>query len=100
MEIIGGLVSEWLPTKVDSLDMSQDGETVKLSASGTGEMTSTLLRDQEGNGFTLRGGGFVGGFGLEEAHLAPTASQWGDAEMPIDTFETKSGARGEFAWAA
>jgi hypothetical protein len=56
-----------------------------------------LLRDPEGNGFTLQGGGFVGGFGLEVAELAPSASMWSDAEMPRQ-FETKSGARGDFAW--
>jgi hypothetical protein len=52
------------------------------------------LRDADGNGFTLRGGGFVGAFGLEEAELAPTGgTKLTDAAMPR-VIETKSGARG------
>ena len=101
MEPIAGLVSQWLPTQVSPVSISDDGDKVTVSVGGTGEMTSTLLRDPEGNQFTLRGGGFVGGFGLEEAHLAPTASRWCDEEMPSDAYdalETKSGARGAYAW--
>ena len=60
---------------------------------GRREMRSQLLRDPQGNAFTLRGGGFVSGLGLEEANLAPTSAGWADPEMP-KRFETKSGARG------
>jgi hypothetical protein len=46
---------------------------------------------------SLQGGGFVAGFGMEVAELAPTSSEWTDGEMP-KRFETKSGARGDVVW--
>ena len=47
--------------------------------------------------FTLRGGGFVAGLGMEAAELAPSAgTRLADAELPA--FETKSGARGAIRW--
>jgi hypothetical protein len=61
---------------------------------------SQLVRDAEGNGFTMRGGGFVGGFGLEEAEIAGSGgARWADSDMPLE-FETNSGARGAFAWSS
>ncbi len=97
METIAQLVSTWLPTERANVRIEVQGDTITVSAEGTGEMRSELLRDPEGNAFTLRGGGFVGGFGLKEADLAPTSADWADADMPR-RFETKSGARGEFTW--
>ena len=62
-----------------------------------GRVQSQLLRDQSGTGFTLRGGGFVAGLGLEEAEMAPSSgTRLADPDLP--TFETKSGARGAFRW--
>jgi hypothetical protein len=91
------LIATWLPTKKASIGIEEEGETITVSADGAGQMRSQLLRDPEGNAFTLRGGGFVSGLGLEEANLAPTSADWADPEMP-KRFETKSGARGDFAW--
>jgi hypothetical protein len=99
MEMIAGLVSDWLPTKTATIRVADEGDTVTIAADGVGELKNSLLRDQEGNSFTLRGGGFVAGFGMEEAELTPSASRWADPDMP-QTIETRSGARGEFAWAA
>jgi hypothetical protein len=97
MENIAPLVATWLSTKKASIGIEEEGETITVSAEGAGQMRSQLLRDPEGNAFTLRGGGFVSGLGLEEANLAPTSADWADPEMP-KRFETKSGARGDFAW--
>ena len=97
MENIAALVSTWLPTKAGSIDVSDDGDSVTFKVDGAGDLRSHLLRDPEGNGFTLTGGGFVGGLGLQAAELAPTASKWADEDLPL-SFETKSGARGDFAW--
>jgi hypothetical protein len=97
MENIAPLVSTWLPTMTASIDTSDDGDSITISANGTGALRSQLLRDPGGTPFTLRGGGFVAGLGLEIADLAPTASQWADPDMPR-SFETKSGARGDIAW--
>jgi hypothetical protein len=101
MEVIGTLVSSWLPTQKTAIEFSDDGDAVTMSAAGAGDLRSTLLRDPDGNSFTLRGGGFITGFGMEEAALAPTSTGWSDSEMPQNMqTETKSGARGDFAWAA
>jgi len=98
IENIAPLISTWLPTQAAQIDVSEDGDSVTITAAGSGALRSQLLRDPEGNGFTLRGGGFVAGFGLEVAELAPTlSSEWADADMPR-RFETKSGARGDFTW--
>ena len=50
-------------------------------------------------GLSLRGGGFVAALGLEEAELAPgMGTAWTDPEFR--RIESKSGARGDFAWGA
>jgi hypothetical protein len=98
MEVIAGLVSTWVPAQTAPIDVSENGEAISVRVGDAGEVKSELLRDPEGNAFTLRGGGFVHGFGLQEAELAPSATSWSDSEMPRQ-FETKSGARGAFAWA-
>jgi hypothetical protein len=99
--VIATLVSSWLPTKRTSIEFGEDGDAVTMSADGAGDLRSTLLRDPDGTAFTLRGGGFIHGFGMEEAELAPTSAGWSDSEMPQNMqTETKSGARGDFAWAA
>ena len=97
MAILAPLVATWLPTKRARIDVREDVDSITMTAEGAGELRSQLLRDPQGTPFTLRGGGFVGGFGMEEAELAPTATEWADPEMP-QSFETKSGARGDFAW--
>ena len=97
MGMIAPLVSTWLPTEQANVEIAQDGETITVSAEGTGQMSSELLRDPEGNAFSMRGGGFIGGFRMEEVNLAPTSSDWTDPDMP-HRFETKSGGRGEFVW--
>jgi hypothetical protein len=97
MENLAPLVATWLPTKKASIGIEEERETITVSVAGAGEMRSQLLRDPQGNAFTLRGGGFVSGLGLEEANLAPTSAGWADPEMP-KRFETKSGVRGDFTW--
>jgi hypothetical protein len=98
MEVLAGLISTWLPTETAAIDVSDQDGSITVAVGDRGEVKSDLLRDPEGNTFTLRGGGFVGGFGLQEAELAPSATHWADSDMPLDSFETKSGARGAAAW--
>ena len=93
-ELLGSLISTWLPVEKSSIEVSRDGDLMTASVGGAGQVSSKALRDDQGNGFTLRGGGFVGGFGMTEAELAPSnGTRWSDPEMPR-VFETKSGARG------
>ena len=98
MEVIASLVSTWLPTESASIDVSEQNGKITVGVGDRGQVVSDLLRDPEGNAFTLTGGGFVAGFGLQEAQLAPSATQWRDGEMPLESFETKSGARGAAVW--
>jgi hypothetical protein len=97
MENIAPLVSTWLPTKTAEIEVDDQGDSIAVTVNGTGALRSQLLRDPGGTAFTLRGGGFVSGLGMEVADLAPTSSEWADADMP-KRFETKSGARGDIAW--
>jgi hypothetical protein len=98
MEVLGGLISTWLPVETTSITTSRDGDLITATIGAVGEVRSRAIRDAEGHGFTLRGGGFVAGLGMEEAELAPSVgTRWSDADMPRE-FETKSGARGMVAW--
>ncbi|HEY8166040.1 MAG TPA: DUF1326 domain-containing protein, partial [Gemmatimonadaceae bacterium] len=72
MEIVGGLISKWLPAEVTSIKVSRDGDVINATIGRVGQISSKALRDQDGNGFTLQGGGFVKALGLEEAELAPS----------------------------
>ena len=99
MEMLGTLITTWLPTQSASINVTDEGERIGVSVGNAGQIESNLLRDSEGHGFEMRGGGFVTGFGLEVAQLAPSASRWSDPDLPR-SFETKSGARGNFTWSA
>jgi hypothetical protein len=93
-EILAGLISNWLPVEKTAISVSRNGDIITANVGTVGQVTSKALRDDEGNGFTIRGGGFVGGFGMEEAELAPSVgTRWSDPDMPRE-FEAKSGARG------
>lgn len=99
MEVLSGLVATWLPTKTAEFEVEDDGETVAITVREGGRIESRRLKDVQGQGLTLRGGGFVAAFGLEEAELAPGAgTNWTDPEFR--QIEAKSGARGDFVWRA
>ena len=98
MAVVGGLVSKWLPARSAKIDVSDKGDTISVTVGDAGRVESRLLRDPQGQGFTLRGGGFVSGLGLEQADLAPSGSRWTDPDLR--RFDTKSGARGEFSWSS
>jgi hypothetical protein len=99
MEVIAPLVSEWLPTQTARIDIDESGDKITIDAGDAGVVSSQLLRDPEGHAFKLTGGGFVGGFGLQAAELAPSSSEWKDQDFPEGPVEMKSGARGAFTWA-
>jgi hypothetical protein len=94
-EMLAGLVSNWLPVEKISISVSKDGDVITANVGSVGQVSSKALRDNQGNGFTLRGGGFVDLFGMEEAELAPSAgTTLSDPDMPRK-LEAKSGARGK-----
>lgn len=97
MGVIGSLVARWLPSQTAKIDVNEAGDTITVMVGSAGQVQSQLLRDMEGKSFTLQGGGLVGGMGMQAAELAPSRSRWSDPDLPRP-FETKSGARGSFAW--
>jgi hypothetical protein len=96
MAALAPLISKWLPTQAANISVKDQGETITVTVANVGEVQSRALRDEQGNGFQLRGGGFVAGLGMEVVDLAPSASTWSDPDLR--QFETKSGARGDFTW--
>ena len=96
MATIAPLIAKWLPARSAKIDFADNGDSITLTVGDAGRVESRRLRDPQGQGFTLRGGGLVGGFGMEEVDLAPSGSRWTDPDLR--QFTTKSGARGEFSW--
>jgi hypothetical protein len=93
-EMLAGLISNWLSVEKAPIDVSRDADVITVSVGSVGQVSSKALRDEQGNGFTLSGGGFVAAFGMSEAELAPSAgTSWSDPDMPRE-WEAKSGARG------
>jgi len=98
MEIVGSLVSTWLPARRCRSASARTATTWTSRSVEREPCNSKLLRDGEARGFSLRGGGFIAAFGMDEANLAPTTgSRWEDPDLPL-SFEMKSGARGVAVW--
>jgi hypothetical protein len=98
MAVVGGLVTNWLPTQAAAITIDDKGDEITVAVGGAGEVVSRRLKDPGGQGFTLQGGGFVAGLSFDAgAEMAPSASQWSDSAMPR-RFQTKSGARGSITW--
>lgn len=91
------LVSTWLPARTSAITVKDEGDTVTVSVANAGEVVSRRLRDPEGKAFALQGGGFLTGLQVASLDLAPSASRWTDAELPI-RFETRSGGRSTVTW--
>jgi hypothetical protein len=97
MGVLAPLVSTWLPTQGAGINVTEDGDVIRMTVGNAGQVESQTVRDPDGKGFEMRGGGFISAFGMESIDLAKSATRWSDAEMP-KPFETKSGARGNFTW--
>jgi hypothetical protein len=99
MEIIGGLVTKWLSTKTTKIEIQENGDTLTATVGGFGQVKSQRLKDEAGRPMTLQNAGFASvlQFENETFELAPSGSQWSDADMP-HPFETKSGAQATFSW--
>ena len=63
-----------------------------------GRVESRRLRDPQGQGFTLRGGGFVSGLGMEEVDLAPSGSRWTDPDLRQFDNEIRCPRRIQLEW--
>ncbi len=98
MAALAPLISTWLPARTARIAVADEADAITVTVHDTGRVQSRLVRDGQGQGFTMRGGGFVAALGMEEVELAPSASRWTDPDLR--QFETKSGARGNFSWNA
>ena len=99
LEVIAGLVTNWLPAQSTKIDLQEEGDTLTASAGSFGQVKSRLLKDEAGRVMTLQNAGFASAlqFNDETVELAPSASRWSDPDMPRQ-FETKSGAVATFNW--
>ncbi len=91
------LFTTWLPTRTAAIAINEGGDTVTVSVADAGEVVSRRLRDPDGKAFSLQGGGLLTAMQVDALDLAPSASRWTDADLPI-RFETRSGGRSIVRW--
>ncbi|MDR8389515.1 DUF1326 domain-containing protein [Aliifodinibius sp. S!AR15-10] len=99
MEIIGGLISEWLPTKITAIEVQENGDTLTATIGDFGTIKSQLLKNEEGQQMTMKDVGFTVALQFEDhiGQLAPSGSKWTDPDLPHQ-FETQSGVQGFAQW--
>lgn len=98
-EIIGGLVTKWLPTQTTRIEIQEEGDTLTATFGRFGQVKSQRLKDEAGRPMTLQNAGFASTLEFENRsiELAPSDSRWSDPDMPLQ-FETKSGAVAALKW--
>jgi len=100
LEVIGALVSEWLPSQVTKIEVNEEGGTIKAKVGDFGSLVSTRMVNEAGDTVTLQNAGFalVWKFKDNTAEMAPsTGTSWHDPDLPL-AWEGKSGAVGHFTW--
>ena len=99
MEIIGGLISSWLPSNYCKIDVDDDGSKLHAKVGDVGEVRSEVLNNDNGDAMTVKNAGFALTFQFDDAifKVAPTATKWSDPDMPR-SFETRSGGRAPWQW--
>jgi len=100
MEILGGLVAKWLPTRATKIDFQEQGGALTAAVGGFGQIKSERLANDAGQPTTMQNTGFTTAlqFDNQAAQLAPSdGTRWSDPDMPRQ-FETKSGAVARFTW--
>ncbi len=99
MEILGGLVSNWLPTQYCDIDVEDDGKKLTARVGDVGVVRSEVLENEAGTAITTQGAGFAVAFNFDDAafKVAPSRTEWSDPKMPRP-MQTKSGARATWQW--
>ncbi len=99
MEVLGSLMSKWLPTSYCSIDIQDDGDELTAKVGDVGEIKSSVLKNEAGDAVTMQHAGFAGIFQFpdEKFSVAPSASRWADSDLPRE-FETSSGTRAPWSW--
>lgn len=102
MEIVGGLVSTYLPTQMTKIDVQEQNGTISATIGNVGQIRSERLKNEAGQQMTMQNVGFAMMFQFDNqtAELAPSAgTRWSDPDLP-EQWESKSGAVGRFSWSA
>ena len=100
MEILGGLISTWLPTNYCSIEVEDDGKKLTAKVGDVGQVSSEVLENESGDAMTVQNAGFALAFQFEDAKfkIAPSDVRMSDPEMPRP-IQTASGGRGTYHWA-
>ena len=99
MEVLGGLVSRWLPTHATRIECREHDDTLTATVAGGGEISAPRLTNEAGQPTTMQNAGLTMAlqFDNQTAQLAPSASRWSDPGLPRP-FVTKSGVRASVTW--
>ena len=99
MEILAGLMSNWLPTNYCTIEIQDDGNELVAKVGSVGQVESSVLKNESGNAMTFENAGFASAFQFDNlrAKIAPSRTKWKDPQMPR-SFETHSGARASWNW--
>jgi len=100
LEVIGSLVSDWLPTQVTDIDVNEDSGTIRARVGEFGSIVSTRMVNEAGNTVALHDAGFalIWNFDNNVAEMAPSdGTRWHDPKFPV-AWEGRSGAVGHFTW--
>jgi hypothetical protein len=100
MEIVGGLLSTYLPTRRVPIAVQEANGTISATVGDVGQITSQRLKNETGQPMTMQNVGFAMVFQFENhtAELAPSdGTRWSDPDLP-EQWESRSGAVGQFRW--
>jgi len=101
MEVPASLLSTWLPTQYDKFDITEEDDTLSATIGTYGTIVSRPLVNDAGGEMTLKNAGFAVALQLDDhtVQIAPSdGSSWGDSDMPVTSWETKSGTLAHITW--
>lgn len=100
MEVPASLVSNWLPSKAASIEVSENDGKIKARIGDIGKVVSRRLVNELGNKMTMQNSAFSMAFQFDDHHgdLSPSnGTSWKDTDMPV-AWEGKSGVAGQVSW--
>jgi len=100
LDVIGTLVSKWLPVQVTNIEVSDANGTINAKVGDVGSIKSKRLINDAGDTVTMQNAGFalVWNFKGNTTELAPSdGTTWNDPGFPL-AWEGRSGAVGHFTW--
>lgn len=99
MEVIAGLVSNWLPTQAAPIDIQQQDGSLTATVGDFGTIRSQPMTNEAGQPVTMQNAGLMVAFRFDnqQAQLAPSGSRWSDPDF-AHQFDTRSGAIASITW--